>query len=109
MEEKISSVICMLFFKFYATFAVLMPSSRFHPFRYAPGVMQGARFESGLDNSPMYDGEMFNVRKILSHRISVLIEPDGVATPPSLALQQVSVPPSASPLEGRGGQLLQLC
>jgi len=23
-------------------------------------VMQGARFESGLDNSPMYDGEFFN-------------------------------------------------
>ena len=26
----------------------------------AAGKMQGARFESGLDNSPMYDGEMFN-------------------------------------------------
>ena len=25
----------------------------------AAGVMQGARFESGLDNSPMYDGEFF--------------------------------------------------
>jgi hypothetical protein len=26
---------------------------------YAPGTMQGARFESGCDNSPMYDGEFF--------------------------------------------------
>ena len=27
---------------------------------YSPGTMQGARFESGLDNSPMYDGTFFN-------------------------------------------------
>ena len=25
-----------------------------------PGAMQGARYESGLDNSPMYDGEFFD-------------------------------------------------
>ena len=33
--------------------------------------MQGARFESGLDNSPMYDGEMFNasVKTIGSYTI----------------------------------------
>jgi len=27
---------------------------------YSPGTMQGARFESGLDNSPMYDGDFFS-------------------------------------------------
>eukprot|EP00039_Didymoeca_costata_P002667 m.61818 g.61818 ORF g.61818 m.61818 type:complete len:831 (-) comp11450_c0_seq2:48-2540(-) len=27
---------------------------------FAPGTMQGSRFESGLDNSPMYDGDFFN-------------------------------------------------
>jgi len=27
---------------------------------YSPNTMQGARFESGLDNSPMYDGDYFD-------------------------------------------------
>ena len=27
---------------------------------YSPNTMQGARFESGLDNSPMYDGSFFD-------------------------------------------------
>lgn len=27
---------------------------------FSPGTMQGARFESGLDNSPMYDGDFFS-------------------------------------------------
>ena len=27
---------------------------------YSAGKMQGARYESGLDNSPMYDGVFFN-------------------------------------------------
>ena len=38
---------------------------------FAPGTMQGARFESGLDNSPMYDGEFFepNLKQDGSYKI----------------------------------------
>ena len=32
----------------------------------AAGTMQGARFESGLDNSPMYDGALFFAANVSS-------------------------------------------
>ena len=39
---------------------------------YSAGAMQGARFESGLDNSPMYDGDFFDANVTSEGAISMV-------------------------------------
>jgi len=47
----------------------------------SPGTMQGARFESGLDNSPMYDGDFFNAS----------VKPDGSGSVGQMELYDVGM------------------
>ena len=59
--------------------------------------MQGARFESGLDNSPMYDGEFFepNLKQDGSYKIGQMTLCRDLDTHPDL-------PTAIQPILSRG-------
>ena len=76
--------------------------------RYDAGDMQGARYESGLDNSPMYDGSYFAANLTAEGSLTIgqmKLYDVGFA---SLFVQEAEALATLAPLAGRASEVARL-